>query len=441
MKEKNITTMRSVASGFSYVMDLVSDEVQDHHKKVAYLAYRLAEEMKLPPHACRLSLIGGLMHDIGGVLAEDKTSLWDLEANAGRLAKAGASIARLIPLDAPIAEIIQYSQPSGEKEPAESAEVFASAKEWLDRHAKMPEFIRKARFSWMIGQIIQLADAATLLFEGESSALGQAKKVTARLEELASCRHFHPWVMDAFRRLSVEESVWLDLLYEPDAFLEFIPDNEYLTLEKMSMFSEFASVIIDFRSPFTAMHSAGVSASAVELARLMGMSEDECVMMKIAGNLHDIGKLKVPKEILEKPGKLTDEEYDIIKEHPYFTWKILKHIEGMEQITEWAAFHHEKLNGQGYPFRLKGEHIHLGARIMAVADIFSAITEDRPYRKGMDRERALAVLRGDAEKGAISSGIVELLAENYEQVNKAREQASKAAGRRYRESLEKKNIG
>nr|MCR5088250.1 phosphohydrolase [Oscillospiraceae bacterium] len=80
-------------------------------------------------------------------------------------------------------------------------------------------------------------------------------------------------------------------------------------------------------------------------------------------------------------------------------------------------------------------HLHLGARILAVADIFSAITEDRPYRRGMEKEKAMAILRGDAERGDISTGIVELLAENYGRVNAAREKASEAAGRRYRESM------
>ncbi|MBP3873200.1 MAG: HD domain-containing protein, partial [Lachnospiraceae bacterium] len=81
--------------------------------------------------------------------------------------------------------------------------------------------------------------------------------------------------------------------------------------------------IIDYRSPFTAMHSAGVAASARELARLYGMSEEDCKKMEIAGRLHDVGRLRVPNSILEKPGKLTDDEFDIVKEHPYYTRKKL----------------------------------------------------------------------------------------------------------------------
>ena len=100
---------------------------------------------------------------------------------------------------------------------------------------------------------------------------------------------------------------------------------------------------------------AGVAAAARKLAELSGMNETDCKKMAIAGYLHDVGKLRVPNSILEKPGKLTDEEFNIIKEHTYYTRWILKDVDGFEKIANWAAFHHEKLNGKGYPFHLTGE--------------------------------------------------------------------------------------
>ena len=473
-KDDAVTTMRSVAGGFSYVMDMVNAEVEDHHKKVAYLAYRLAEEMQMPEHACRLSIIGGLLHDIGGVLEQGKISLMDLEANAIKLADAGANIVSLIPVDAPLAEIVKYSQRPAD-DLIEMTKDYDNVRDWLKEQQKLEEPEKRKQISRMIGQIVHLADVAVLLFDGDSSPLNQVKRVRAGIRIIAGldqpgdpfstvhadlnaemcekmkavqeenagtdavscdcshCTHFHPWTLEAFCSMCKKEAIWLDLAYEPEAFLQFIPDDAAVTLETMAMLSEFASVIIDFRSPFTAMHSAGVSASAVELAKLLGMTEEQCMMMKIAGNLHDIGKLKTPKEILEKPGKLTDEEFNIIKEHPYFTWKILSHIEGLTVIMNWASYHHEKLNGRGYPFHYDADKICLGARVLAVADIFSAITEDRPYRKGMEKEKALEILKGDAERGDIDASIVELLAANYDQVNEARAKASRAAGRRYYE--------
>ena len=159
-------------------------------------------------------------------------------------------------------------------------------------------------------------------------------------------------------------------------------ETEPVSLDKTVELTVVLSRIIDYRSAFTAMHSAGVAASATALARLSGMDEDECKMMRIAGLLHDIGKLKVPRAILEKPGKLTEEEFNIVKEHPYYTRLNMMNLEGFEKIANWAAFHHEKLNGKGYPFHLDASSLDTGARIMAVADIFSAITEVRPCAPG-----------------------------------------------------------
>ncbi len=119
----------------------------------------------------------------------------------------------------------------------------------------------------------------------------------------------------------------------------------------MALTRIFAKVI-DFRSPFTAMHSAGVAASAVRLARLVHMSDTECQMIRIAGNLHDIGKIAVPRSVLEKQSRLTPDEFDIIRAHSYCTYQVLDGLKGLEDIQRWAAYHHERLDGKGYPFKL-----------------------------------------------------------------------------------------
>jgi len=95
--------------------------------------------------------------------------------------------------------------------------------------------------------------------------------------------------------------------------------------------------------------------------------------MEIAGYFHDLGKLRVPKEILEKPGKLSTEEFNIIKSHTYHTYRILSHIPNFETINWWASFHHERLNGSGYPFRINAFNFPLGSRIMAIADVFTLL--------------------------------------------------------------------
>ena len=126
----------------------------------------------------------------------------------------------------------------------------------------------------------------------------------------------------------------------------------------------------------------------------------------------------------------------MVKEHPYYTSLVLLDIDGFRDIRHWAYNHHEKLTGRGYPFHFDSASLDLGDRIMAVADIFSAITEERPYRAGMTREQAANVLRGDANGGNICSDVVELLLDNYERVDSARDRYSRIAGKRYFDSLE-----
>ncbi|EOR27531.1 putative domain HDIG-containing protein [Clostridium sartagoforme AAU1] len=118
----------------------------------------------------------------------------------------------------------------------------------------------------------------------------------------------------------------------------------------------------------------------------------ECKQFYLAGLLHDLGKLAIPSEILNKPYSLTKEEFDLIRQHPYYSHSILEHVEGFEKIAVWAGTHHETLDEKGYPYKLKGSDIDLGSHIIAVADVFSSLIEDRPYRKGMSLIEAFDII-------------------------------------------------
>ena len=411
MKEA-FTDLRDLTRAFASAMNLISPEVQNHHQQVAYLSYRIAEQMQLPAEILNNIVYGALLHDVGSIILGPTATLHVLEEHPLALAKNSSEILSLLPQTRKIAEIVGSTQ--------------------LIQSARLRPLsaIRDVRSS---SQIIRLADFVSLLIAPDVSILNQVSRITETVKSQAN--EFGSPIVDAFLEISKTESVWMDMLLRRDAFLDFLPAHNPLTLERTQSLTEVMSVIIDFRSPFTAMHSAGVAASAVELARYIGMSEEEQTMMRIAGNLHDLGKLKIPKEILEKPGKLTDEEFNIIKEHAYYTTILLNNVSGFEQLAKWAGFHHEKLNGLGYPFRLNAEEIPLGSRIMACADIFSAITEERPYRKGMPKEKVIQVMKENVERGALCSIIVECLLDNYDAIDAERDRQSHIAGRRYFESI------
>ena len=149
---------------------------------------------------------------------------------------------------------------------------------------------------------------------------------------------------------------------------------------------------IDARDPYTSGHSERVTTYAVAIAERLGFSDDALEELRYASLLHDIGKIRIRDHILHKPGKLTDEEFEEMKRHPEYGVEIMRPVRAFEAIFPSMLHHHERFDGRGYPAGLQGEQIPLQARIMCVADCFDAMTSDRPYRRGMPWEEAVAEL-------------------------------------------------
>jgi len=154
--------------------------------------------------------------------------------------------------------------------------------------------------------------------------------------------------------------------------------------------------IVGLRDPYTAAHERRVSALAAAIAVEMGLDEEAREGLAFAAEVHDIGKIGVPAEILSKPGALSAVEYDLIKQHPEAGRELLAAIHFRQPVAEIVAQHQERLDGSGYPRGLKGEEILLEARILAVADVVEAMASHRPYRAALGLEAALAEVRGGA---------------------------------------------
>jgi HD-GYP domain-containing protein (c-di-GMP phosphodiesterase class II) len=154
-----------------------------------------------------------------------------------------------------------------------------------------------------------------------------------------------------------------------------------------------------------------VANAAVAIARKLEMSRERVYFVRHAALLHDLGKLSVPNSILEKPGKPDEDEWAVLKLHPYYTWKILQGISSFHEMSEVAASHHEKLNGKGYFRGLGAEHLSLESRILAVADIFDALSAKRPYRDSLPLEKVFEIMRKDAPQ-AIDAECLKALEES-----------------------------
>jgi HD-GYP domain-containing protein (c-di-GMP phosphodiesterase class II) len=246
---------------------------------------------------------------------------------------------------------------------------------------------------------------------------------------------FHPKVLAAFDRLANTEAFWVEAISPSLSAIvskKVLFQKEIIDLGTLRAFAKVFAHLIDFRCRFTATHSSGVAAVALELSAIDGFSERECRLMEIAGFLHDIGKLTVPNSILEKNGTLDADEILCIRKHTYYTHAILSKIGGLGQIATLASQHHEKLNGNGYPFHIQGKNISKLSRIVAVADIVTALTENRPYRSGMGRKKVMKTLRSMAASGGIDGKIVALVNKNFPRINEARVKAQTEALQEYK---------
>ena len=272
----------------------------------------------------------------------------------------------------------------------------------------------------LASQIVLLSDYVERLIDRNKYILHQRDAILDTIKKMEDTI-IHKKVIEYFVDVSKREEFWLDLV-SPRLYPLLLHTGPFknmeIELEHISLMATLYRDLIDFKSRFTATHTSGVSACAEIISKIFGLTELEINSMIIAGNFHDIGKLIIPNKILEKPGKLTSDEFAIMKSHTYFTYYTINSIGGLEQIAEWAAYHHEKLDGSGYPFHCKSGEIDTGSRIIAIADIFTAISEDRPYRKGMEKDESFKVLKTQTDSGLLDKKIVELLFDNYDCINK-----------------------
>jgi putative nucleotidyltransferase with HDIG domain len=182
----------------------------------------------------------------------------------------------------------------------------------------------------------------------------------------------------------------------------------------MHQVAELAAEIVDTKSHYTARHSQGVARFSSHVAKKAGFDREMCSQIGIAGLLHDVGKMRVPDSILEKPASLSFSEKAIMLGHSFESYQILHHVKGFEDIARWGAYHHETLAGDGYPFHLTEAELDMPARIIAIADIFQAMTQERPYRPAKEPEVIITALQTRATQHKVDPDLVQLVIDDFE---------------------------
>ena len=202
----------------------------------------------------------------------------------------------------------------------------------------------------------------------------------------------------------------LELLARTKSLINVKKLNSSLTSIENVLFS--LAITVEAKDAYTQGHIERVANVAVMLGRKMGLSPADAEALRFGGTLHDIGKIGVPHEVLNKPGPLDDDEWDVMKSHSDTGYRICSPLKkSLGSALDIIRHHHEKLDGTGYPDGLKGDEVSMVARVMAVADIYDALITDRPYRKGMPKEKAFGILGKEAEEGKLDSDVVNCLLE------------------------------
>lgn len=384
----------------SYALDCVEAELahvtSNHAKRVAYMSVCMAEKMQLSKEELQDLTVCALLHDnaLTQYIQEElrgETVTTDNEKRVqgvGIHCLLGEKNMEKLPLHTDVKHVILYHH-----ENADGSGPFG--KKWDE----IPVFAR----------IIHLCD---LLDRASRAQNTSEKDVCERAEQFL--KEVKGSIVDdecieTFRSaFSRKEFLALDADDLESRLWSKVPrTKKELSFSQIKSLAEFFARIVDYKSPFTSTHSIGVAKSAEKLTRFMGFDEETAEKMYLAGALHDIGKAAIGNEILEKPDRLTDDEFAVMKHHAAYTYYILSGIDGFDEMRDWAAFHHERLDGSGYPFGKTAAQLNTQERIMACVDIYQALTEDRPYKKGMPHEKACQILKNMAEKGWLDASIVE----------------------------------
>lgn len=396
----------------SEALDCINPHISDHQQRVAYVAMRLARRLGLRGSSQLDVFLAAALHDVGIIGVENRRQALEM----GRM------------------EQVSWHSELGYRLLKSNA-LFAGAAE-LIRHHHLP---------WDSGagaqcdgqpvpptaHILVLADVVERMVDRSRPVLTQKDAIIAEVATLSG-KVFRPDCVEAFAQIARSEAFWLDLV-SPRIYGILLSRIDWpaLTIDESTIgpICEVFARVVDSASDWTAVHSAGVAATAVALAGRMKFSPRELLLMRAAGYLHDLGKLAVPTAILDKPAKLTAREMLVVREHTYHTFRILNTIGGLPQISEWAAFHHERLDGAGYPFGHAAADMTLGSRIMGVADVFTALREPRPYRSGpVPLARARGILDGLVTGNALDGDVVAALDRDVEAIDAARSAEQAAYG-------------
>ncbi|MEP6766650.1 MAG: HD domain-containing phosphohydrolase [Gemmatimonadaceae bacterium] len=419
--------LAEVLSALTYALDLTDGQRPGHTLRTCIIAMRLGRELELDAETLSALFYAALLKDSG------------CSSNAARMAALFGSddqnvkhSMRLVDWHDKFATAIRAAKNSGvgrspfaalkhflivATTPHVTREIIAARCErgaqiahGLGFPAATSEAIQFVDEHWcglghpmgLNGQEIPIL-SRVLLVSQTVEAYWTEKGLTAALEMLKKRKNrwFDPTLVDVVHSWRKDAPWWssiadIDQIERTVLALEPGSSPMVATDERLDKIAYAFASVIDAKTPFTFRHSTNVAGYGAAISQALGYDAIISRDVLRAGLLHDIGKLGVSNRILDKPAKLTDEERVEVMKHPKWTWEILERVPAFHRFALPASLHHERLDGRGYPWGMQGDALDFGARILAVADVYEALTAERPYRSSMTADEALAIMIKDA---------------------------------------------
>ncbi len=425
--DEGAVSLSEVLSALTFALDLTDGAVPGHSLRTCLLGMRLAAALGVPAADLTSLYYALLLKDIGcsdsaarfsQILGADD-HIWSISNWAGELATDPVLLERIwrevlpgVPLPGRIGRMLGTSSDSPDSR--ESIRLQSSRLPQTMQHLGMShatiETVCCIDERWdgsglpsgLRGESIPLlARICSVAQTLDAFATEHGSETALRMVRSRRGTWFDPEVVRAMQHLHTSGKLWkfcrpADVEETRAEVLRGDPGiSAPLTPDRVDRICEAFGNVVDAKSPFTYHHSLGVTEVAVSLGRELDLAPERLSLVRRAAFLHDIGKLAVPNRILDKRGRLTPQEWTVVTRHPALSGSILCRVSAFRELAVLAAEHHERLDGTGYPFHLCMEQLSVESRIIALADCYAAMAEDRPYRAGLETDRILQNLAED----------------------------------------------
>ncbi|HWE01766.1 MAG TPA: HD domain-containing phosphohydrolase [Tepidisphaeraceae bacterium] len=438
--------LSEVIGALSYALDITEGQPQGHAARSCMLGMRIAREMRLPVGLSSALFYGLLLKDLG--CSSNASKMCYLFGSDDRAAKRDVKTVDWARVSRSIGYIARHVSPQGSI--LRKAGKFVRVAMGGIKEAKELIALRCERGATIARQLQLPDDTAAAIraldehwdgnghpdgLEGEEIpplarilGLAQTAEVFIRLHGLDAAMDmarqrsetwFDPELVKIFLSLKTDSQFWEDFQQgnPRERVIAYEPEDQLLGADESSLDRiaySFAQVI-DAKSPWTFAHSEGVARISTGIADVLGFDRAKRRYIRRAALLHDIGKLGISNLILDKPGKLTSEEFTEMRKHTRYTYELLTHVTGFRQLADLAASHHERLDGKGYHRGLTADQLSTPARILAVADMYEALSAKRPYRQDLTSEEVMTILTKNVGPGIcpdVFSALMTWLAES-----------------------------